>query len=87
MKELGYPQLVSTGWFGLFAPAKTPPEVVQRINDAVRQALADPTMQSKLTALDMDAAWNTPQNFRSLVDDESRKWAGVIKASGFHLDQ
>jgi hypothetical protein len=87
LKELGYPQLVSSGWFGLFAPAKTPADVIQKINDSVKQALLDPAMHSKLAALDMEAAWNSTQDFRSLVDSEGKKWAAVVKASGFKADQ
>ena len=87
MKELGYAELISSGWFGLFAPAKTPLEVVQKNSELVRQILSDPTTQTKLAALDMDASWNSPQAFRTLVDTEGRKWAGVVKASGFKADQ
>ncbi len=87
MKELGLPDLVSSGWFGIFAPAKTPVEVIQKNSEMLRQILSDPTMQTKLAALDMDASWNSPQAFRALVDAEGRKWAGVVKASGFKADQ
>ena len=60
---------------------------LQKNSELVRQILSDPTTQTKLAALDMDASWNSPQAFRTLVDTEGRKWAGVVKASGFKADQ
>jgi tripartite-type tricarboxylate transporter receptor subunit TctC len=87
IKELGYPQLVSSGWFGMFAPAKTPPDVVRRINESLKVALADPAIHAKLAALDMDAAWNSPQDFRAEIDTQGKTWAAVVKASGFKADQ
>ena len=86
-KELGLPQLVMRSWFGLFAPAKTPPEVVQRLSEALRQVLADPAIQSKLAALDMDASWSNPKDFRAQIDTESRHWSSLVKASGFQVEK
>jgi tripartite-type tricarboxylate transporter receptor subunit TctC len=87
IKELGYPQLVSSGWFGMFAPAKTPPDVVRRINESLKQALADPAIHAKLAALDMEASWNSAQDFRTEIETEGKTWAAVVKASGFKADQ
>jgi tripartite-type tricarboxylate transporter receptor subunit TctC len=85
-KELGYPQLVARGWFGLFAPAKTPPETLQRIGKLVETAMKDPEFQARLTALDMEPAWVPAAQFGQEIAAENRNWAQVIQASGFRAD-
>jgi tripartite-type tricarboxylate transporter receptor subunit TctC len=85
-KELGYPQLVARGWFGLFAPAKTPPETLQRISKRVEIAMKDPEFQAKLSAIDMEPAWVPPAQFGKEIATENRSWAKIIQASGFRAD-
>jgi tripartite-type tricarboxylate transporter receptor subunit TctC len=86
-KELGYPQLVARGWFGLFAPAKTPPETLQRIARMVETAMKSPEFHAKLAELDMEATWTPAAEFRAQVDSENRRWARAIQESGFRADK
>lgn len=86
-KELGYPQLVRRGWFGLFAPAKTPPETLQRVSKYLQVALNDPEFRAKLAALDMEPSWVSQQEFRREVEKESSAWSHIVRDSGFRADR
>ena len=86
-KELGYPQLIARGWFGLFAPSQTPPQTLQRIARMVETAMKNPDFQTKLTALDMDAHWVPAAEFKAQVEAENRKWATAVQEAGFRADK
>jgi len=68
-------------WMGLAAPKNTPPEVVDTLNKAVNAILADPAVKTRLTAMDTLPMGGTPAAFRTLVADETAKWAEVVKAA------
>jgi len=85
MAEAGVPMQV-TAWFGLLAPAGTPPEVVQRLQQEVAKALASPAVKERLLAQGAIPGGNTPAEFAGLIDSEHRKWAQVVKASGAKVD-
>ena len=76
----------ASSWFGLLAPAGTPPEVVNRVQQEVAKALASPTVKEKLLAQGAIPSGNTPQEFAKFIDSEIRKWAPVVKASGAKVD-
>ena len=76
----------ASSWFGLLAPAGTPPEVVSRIQQEAAKSLATPAMKEKLLAQGAIASGNTPQEFARLIDSEIRKWAQVVKTSGAKVD-
>ena len=76
----------ASSWFGLLAPAGTPPEVVSRIQQEAAKSLATPAMKEKLLAQGAVASGNTPQEFARLIDSEIRKWAQVVKTSGAKVD-
>jgi tripartite-type tricarboxylate transporter receptor subunit TctC len=85
-KELGLASVEATGWFGFFAPAKTPKGIIDALNGAINAALKSPDIVERLSALGLDPATSTPEEFgRILVDDDS-KWARIVKASGFTAD-
>ena len=77
--ESGLPGFEATTWFGLFAPAGTPPAVIEKINAAVNQAMAKPAIIERLRQLGTDAATGTPASFAELVAKDTAKWAKVIK--------
>ena len=69
-------------WAGLLAPKGTPPAIVERLNTAVREVLADPEIKSALeTATGGDVRASTPDEMRGLVQSEIAKWADVIKTA------
>ncbi len=76
----------ATSWFGLLAPAGTPPEIVNRIQQETAKALGTPAMKERLLAQGAIPSGNTPAEFAKLIDAEHRKWAQVVKASGAKVD-
>jgi tripartite-type tricarboxylate transporter receptor subunit TctC len=82
MGEAGVRDFEVTAWFGLAVPAKSPAEVVGRLNAAARQSLADPDLRKRLRAVGVEPEAGTPESFATLIRDESERWAGVVKAAG-----
>jgi tripartite-type tricarboxylate transporter receptor subunit TctC len=78
MKELGYPQVNSRNWYALLAPAKTPPEIINRLNEAVRQAVAMPDLRDQLVALGADIYTLSPEEFGKYLQSEIARWKGVV---------
>ena len=76
----------ATSWFGLLAPAGTPPDVVSRLQQETAKALSLPAVKEKLLAQGAIPSGNTPQEFAALIDAEIKKWALVVKASGAKVD-
>lgn len=68
-------------WNALAAPAGTPARVIERLNAALRQALAEAGVTQRLTALGVRAEAGSPQALRTLLDTEIRRWAAVIRAA------
>lgn len=73
-------------WWGLFAPAGTPREVVARLNAESVRILALPEIKSHYANLGMTAASNTPEQFNAYVQEEIVRWAKIVKASGARAD-
>ncbi|MDM0026954.1 Bug family tripartite tricarboxylate transporter substrate binding protein [Variovorax saccharolyticus] len=89
VEEAGGPALKgyeASSWFGLLAPAGTPPEIVNRIQQEVAKALASPAVKEKLVAQGAIPSGNSPADFAKLIDAEHTKWAKVVKASGAKVD-
>jgi tripartite-type tricarboxylate transporter receptor subunit TctC len=81
--ELGVKGVEAMGWFGFFAPAKTPKPIVDQLNAAINKALQSPDVVAKLSGLGMDPATGTPEQFAKIVADDYNKWGPIVKASGF----
>jgi tripartite-type tricarboxylate transporter receptor subunit TctC len=76
----------ASSWFGLLAPAGTPPEIVARIQQEVSKALNSPAIKEKLMAQGAIPSGNTPAEFAKFIDAEHKKWAQVVKNSGAKVD-
>ncbi|MFZ4649570.1 MAG: tripartite tricarboxylate transporter substrate binding protein [Rubrivivax sp.] len=76
----------ASSWFGLLAPAGTPADIVNRIQQETARALATPVMKERLQAQGAIPSGNTPAEFARLIDQETRKWAQVVKVSGAKVD-
>jgi tripartite-type tricarboxylate transporter receptor subunit TctC len=63
-------------------PAGTPPAIVQRLNAAIVSALQQPDMVAQMKQLGADAQGSTPADFARFIDEETRKWSGVVKSTG-----
>jgi tripartite-type tricarboxylate transporter receptor subunit TctC len=86
--EVGFPlpELDPGTWWGVAAPAGLPADMTQRLNTAMRDALADPDLREKLTKLNVDPAPGSPAEFEALIRLETKKWADVIKRAKITVD-
>jgi len=78
-KEAGVNGFVAASWNGLAVPAKTPKEVVARLNRDVVAALKDPVVKKKLEDLNLDPHPGTPEQAAAMLNDDIRRWGGVIE--------
>jgi tripartite-type tricarboxylate transporter receptor subunit TctC len=78
--ELGYPAIVSENWFGLLAPAQTPPAIVAKINRAFVAALADPSVKAQLGRNGVAAVGQPVEDFRAFLGTEAKRWNAIIQA-------
>ena len=83
--EAGFSGLYSSVWFGFWAPAKTPKDVIARLNAAIVEALADPAVRARLGDLAQEIfprEQQTPEALAALQKSEIDKWWPIIKAAG-----
>jgi tripartite-type tricarboxylate transporter receptor subunit TctC len=85
MKEAGY-DVVIEAWLGTLVPSKTPPEIVSKLNLAIKEAFAAPDVVQKLAAIGNEADYKTPAQFAETVKADIERWGPVVKASGFVAD-
>jgi len=86
MSEAGVPGFDISTWFGLMAPAGTPPDVIAKWNADVTKVLSAPAMRAQLAAQGAEAAPDTPSEFARFIDAELVKYAKIVKASGAKVD-
>ena len=86
MAEAGEPGFDIGTWFGLFGPARLPPEVTTRLNQAFVEALGTPELKARLASLMAEPSPTTPGQFAAFVKTELAKYERVVKASGAHVD-
>jgi len=84
--EAGYPGFEALVWFGLFAPAGTPPDVVRKIQETVSAGITTPKMRELLAGQGMEIVASTPQAFTKRVADEVVKWRKVVQTAGIKVD-
>lgn len=86
LQELGFPGLSAEGWMGLFAPAGTPPAIVEQLNQALGRVLRMPDVQAKLTARGVEVMTDSPAAFRAKLASERDMWTRVARESHISLD-
>jgi tripartite-type tricarboxylate transporter receptor subunit TctC len=86
MTEQGLPKVEAVNWYGIQIPAKTPPEIIAKINDAFAKTLNDPDMRQKLIGRGADPIPSSPAEFTAFVKREYDKWGPIAKASGAKVD-
>ncbi len=84
--EAGLPGYEAPVWWGFVAPAKTPKEVVAKLNVEIVKALASPKVRDRLTQLGVVIDSGTPEQFGQFLNAEVAKWAKVINTAGIHAD-
>jgi tripartite-type tricarboxylate transporter receptor subunit TctC len=83
MAESGLPNVQLTTWNGLVAPAGTPQPIITRLNASINDALKSPEILAALDKFASEPLVLSPQEFADLIKVESRKWADIVKESGF----
>jgi tripartite-type tricarboxylate transporter receptor subunit TctC len=84
--ELGYHDLQDYTWVGFFAPAGTPRDIVQKLNEAMNKALAAPEVRERLESLTFEPVGGSAQQFADYVRSEVVKWGRVVKETGARVD-
>jgi tripartite-type tricarboxylate transporter receptor subunit TctC len=80
--EQGYAGMDADNWYGLLAPAKTPPAIIAKLNAALRAALADADVKQKLVKTGAAPTPSTPEEFARFLRDELARWGKVIREKG-----
>lgn len=86
MQEAGFPTYEATTWYGAFAPAGTAPAIVRRINGEIQRILALEDVRQRFTAVGLDPAGGTPQQFEKYFLEEIVKWGQVVKTNGLRAE-
>ena len=76
----------ASSWFGILAPAGTPKEIINKLQQEISHAILSPAVNAKLVAQGADPVGNTPEQFAAFIKAETAKWAKVVKASGAKID-
>jgi len=84
--EAGLPGFDVTSWYGIFAPAAVPRDIVNKLNGEVAAVLATPDMKQRLASSGAEPAPTSPEDFSKLVRDEIAKWSKVVADSGARVD-
>ena len=86
MNESGYKGFEVSGWYGMLAPAKTPPEIVATLNGLITSILHRSDVTSTLAMNGAEVIASTPEAFASHLDAEIARWSKVVKTAGIRAD-
>jgi len=84
--EQGYPGFEAVAWIGLLAPAKTPPEIVARLNADVKKIIETPEFKARLSVQGFNAEWQKPETFAGLMKNEVQKWGAIVKSANVKVE-
>ena len=85
--EAGLPGFQSVGYAGAAAPAKVPPQIINKLNAEMVRALKMPDVQDRIQNLGGEPRWSTPDEFRRFLDEEIARWAPVVREAGVKLER
>jgi tripartite-type tricarboxylate transporter receptor subunit TctC len=80
--ETGVPGYEAVQWYGLFAPAKTPKEIITKLHGAMVGVLQNPAIKDKLSTDGAEPVGNTPEEFARFLRSETEKWGKVVRTAG-----
>ena len=86
VKESGLPGYVVTSYYGILVPARTPKDIVVRLNAVAVRTMSEPEMRERLVVEGADPASSTPEQFAAFLRAEIEKWAKVIKAANIQAE-
>jgi tripartite-type tricarboxylate transporter receptor subunit TctC len=84
--ESGVPGYEADTWYGIFAPARLPPEILKKLNADLAHVLMLPEIKTLFASQGAEVVANSAQKFRPMVQAEVAKWARVIKETGIRID-
>ena len=84
--EAGFPKLQGTFWLGVVAPAGTPPDIINKLNAAFRDSLAQPETRARLDTLGAEIKIGTPAEFDKMLADERARWTAIVKAANIKVE-
>ena len=86
LAESGLPGFETVAWFGLFAPAGTPKEIVAKLQTEVARIVREPDIRERIAVLGGEPVGNTPDAFAAIVKGDVAKWKKVVKDANVHVD-
>jgi tripartite-type tricarboxylate transporter receptor subunit TctC len=86
LAESGYPKFIYQVFYGVMAPAGTPPDRVARLNAAIERALATPALREQLAGIGVDVHPGSPEQFGKFLTEERSKFGEAVKVSGAKVD-
>jgi tripartite-type tricarboxylate transporter receptor subunit TctC len=86
LAEEGGPKFELNSWYGIMAPAGTPPEIVARINAEAVKALADPQLRAQYAGMGIEVIGNTPAQFGRQIQEDTARWGEVAKAANVRVE-
>ncbi|HEU4376915.1 MAG TPA: tripartite tricarboxylate transporter substrate binding protein [Telluria sp.] len=86
INESGYKGFDAATWFGLLAPAGTPPEIIAKLNQSINQVLNMPDVQKRIDIEGATTLGSSPEQFRELLKSDMVRWGQVVKESGAKVD-
>src|SRR5690606_22563080 len=84
-EELGYKNMSTLGWYGMFAPAGTPTDILIKVSDDVLDIIAEPEVKEKLGAIGVMLGGDGPQAFKEMIARDYDYWGRVIKDAGVKI--
>jgi tripartite-type tricarboxylate transporter receptor subunit TctC len=84
--EAGFPDLVVTSWQAAAAPAKTPREIVAKLNEATVKALRSPEVRERMNQIGFDVVASSPEEFGRFMREEVERWTRVVQKGGIKAD-
>jgi tripartite-type tricarboxylate transporter receptor subunit TctC len=86
MTEQGLPTVEAVNWYGILLAAKTPREIIARLNDGLIKTLADPGVREKLAGRGAEPVGNTPEQFATHLRDDMQRWARLAQTTNIKID-
>jgi tripartite-type tricarboxylate transporter receptor subunit TctC len=85
-REAGYP-IEAAIWFGVYAPGRTPPEVIARLNETIATAIQTPEIKSRMSTLGLHPTGTSSAELAKIQQADFERWGPIIRVSGFKPDQ
>jgi len=86
MTEAGLPSVEAVNWYGILVPAKTPHEIIAKLNEGIVKSLNDKDLRGKMIERGADPVTSTPEQFTAFLTGDMERWAKIVKTSGIKVD-